>query len=281
MPEVDDEHDLTRKQRREQAREQRKAAEEAVAASAARRARILQLGGIGAVVVAIIVVVVLVAGGGGSKKASAPTGAGHKGTPAESELVKKITALIGGIPEKGNVIGKPSAPVTLQYFGDLQCPICREFELGALPPLIEHYVRTGKLRIEYRNLETATREPETFRAQQAAALAAGKQNLMWYYLELFYNQQGQEDSGYVTEAFLRSLARQVPGLNLTAWLAARNDSQFGNAIVADAQAANNAGFNGTPSFLIGRTGGASKRLENFSLTDPAVFITAINSLSKA
>jgi hypothetical protein len=35
-------------------------------------------------------------------------------------------------------------------------------------------VRPGKLKIEYRSLETATREPETFHTQQLAALAAGK-----------------------------------------------------------------------------------------------------------
>ncbi len=41
--------------------------------------------------------------------------------------------MVGGIPQSGNTLGAPNAPVTLQYFGDLECPICKEFTLGALP----------------------------------------------------------------------------------------------------------------------------------------------------
>jgi protein-disulfide isomerase len=276
MPTLDDEQDLTRKQRREQAREERKEAERAAAASDTRRTRLMQLGGVLGVVV-VIVVVILVATGGGSKG----PGKVKENSPQETKLVSEVNSLVGGIPESGNVLGSPSAPVTLVYFGDLQCPFCGEFSRGPLSPLIERFVRPGKLRIEYRNLETATHEPETFRTQQTAAMAAGKQNLAWYYIELFYRQQSQENSGYVTEEFLRALARQVPGLNMTAWLAARSNPEYATQITTDAQAANNAGFTGTPSFQIGRTGGALKKLEYESLTNPAPFEKAIESLAKA
>jgi protein-disulfide isomerase len=274
----DDEQDLTRKQRREQAREQRKAIEEAEAASAQRRKRLIQLGSVVAGVV-VIIVVILVATGGGSKSGieKQTTGEGSNKTP---KVVAQTTALIGGIPQNGNTIGSPNAPVTMQYFGDLECPICRQFSEGALKPLIEKYVRAGKLKIEYRNLETATREPETFRTQQIAALAAGKQRKGWYYIELFYHQQGQEDTGYVTEKYLQELAKQVPGLNLATWTADRNNGEFNNTITTDAQAANNAGFTGTPSFLLGKTGRQMTKLEYSSLSDPSSFESAINSLLK-
>jgi protein-disulfide isomerase len=272
----DDEQDLTRKQRREQARAQRRAIEEAEAAGAQRRKRLIQLGAvIGAAVV--IVVVILVATGGGEKHGivkPSPQGGG------ESAVQKEVKKLLGGIPQAGNTLGSPSAPVTLQYFGDLECPICREFSEGALKPLIEKYVRAGKLKIEYRNLETATREPETFRTQQVAALAAGKQHKGWYYSERFYHQQGQEDTGYVTEKYLQELARQVPGMNLATWTADRGNGEFTNTITTDAQAANNSGFTGTPSFLLGKTGGQMSKLEYSSLKDPSSFESAINSLLK-
>ena len=86
-----------------------------------------------------------------------------------------------------------------------------EFTLGALPFVINKWVRSGDLRIEYHSLETATREPETFKKQQVAALAAGKQNKTWYYIETFYHEQGEEDSGYVSENYLDGIAEQVPG----------------------------------------------------------------------
>src|SRR5580700_8502756 len=116
----DDEADLTRKQRREQARTQRKALEEAEAAGAKRKARLTQLGIVAAIVVAIVVVILIATGGGGAKKV-----APH--SQAASETTATVNALVGGIHQSANVLGDPNAPVTLQYFGDLECPICKEF----------------------------------------------------------------------------------------------------------------------------------------------------------
>jgi protein-disulfide isomerase len=275
MSPVDDaESDLTRKQRREQARADRKAMEEAEATRSAQRTRLIQLGGVAAVVVVIIVIILVATGSGGSKNAPAPKSA------AANQALASVTSALQGIPQSANTLGNPKAPVTLQYFGDLECPICKEFTLGALPSLIEKYVRTGELKIEYRSLETATREPEVFRSQQIAALAAGKQNLMWHYIELFYHEQGEEGSGYVTESYLQGLASQVPGLNLSNWSSTRNDPAFANQVTSDAQAANQAGFTGTPSFLVGKTGGSMQKLEYASLSDPASFDKAIEQQLK-
>jgi protein-disulfide isomerase len=269
----DDEQDLTRKQRREQARAKRKELEQAEAATAVRRTRLTQLGIVVAIVV-VIIVVVLVATGGGSKTGLAK--------PAEvGKVSAEVSSLVGGIAETGNTLGNPNAPVTLQYFGDLECPVCKQFTLGALPTLIQRYVRGGQLRIEYRSLETATKEPETFKTQQVAALAAGKQQKMWYFVELFYHEQGEENTEYVNESYLQKLAQQVPGLNLTAWSAARASPEFASTVTSDQQAANLAGFTGTPSFLIGKTGGKMSKLEYGSLTDPSSFDSAIESALKA
>jgi protein-disulfide isomerase len=273
-PVEDPESDLTRKQRREQARTERKAVEEASAAQSAQRKRLIQLGGIAGVVV-VIIAIILVATGGGSKGAPAPKSA------AANAAAASVTSLLQGIPQKGITLGNPNAPVTIQYFGDLQCPFCKEFTLGALPKVIQKYVRTGKAKIEYRSMQTATRERETFQNQQVAALAAGKQNLMWHYIELFYHEQGEEGSGYVTESYLQGLAAQVPGLNLSDWSSARNDSAYANQVISDAQTANQNGLTGTPSFLIGKTGGSLQKFEDSSFGNAAPFESAIEKLLKA
>jgi protein-disulfide isomerase len=274
-PVEDHESDLTRKQRREEAREQRKSLEEAHAAQASQRKRLYQLGGVAAVVVIIIAIILVATGSGGSKSAPPPT------SPEAKGAATTVTALLRGIPQSGNTLGNPNAPVTLQYFGDLECPICKDFTLGALPKIIQKYVRTGKVKIEYRSMETATRERETFQTQQIAALAAGKQSLMWHFIELFYHEQGEEGTGYVTERYLQGLAAQVPGLNLSNWSAARNEPAFANQMITDAQAANQAGFTGTPSFLVGKTGGATQKIEYSSLTEPGSFEAPIEKLLKS
>jgi protein-disulfide isomerase len=246
---------LTRKQRREQARAQHRALEEAEAAAAVRRTRLTLLGIVLAVVVAGVGVVVLTSAGGGRPKKIAPESGQAR------QVSSQVAALLAGIPQNGNALGQPTAPVTLQYFGDLECPVCRAFTIGALPPIIHKWVRTGKLRIEYRSLETATREPEVFRAQQVAALAAGEQKKMWNFVETFYHEQQEEDTGYVTEGFIRGVAKQVSGLNLTQWTGERADAALMDQVASDAQTASSSGLNGTPAFLIGRSGGAASQLE--------------------
>ncbi len=109
----------------------------------------------------------------------------------------------------------------MTYYGDYQCPVCKAFTLeGGFPQLVQNEVRQGKVQVLYKSFCTATcngPDPSVFTTQQVAGLAAGKQNKFWQYTELFYNQQGQEDTTYVTEAYLTSSANQVTGLNLAKW----------------------------------------------------------------
>jgi protein-disulfide isomerase len=230
------------------------------------RTRLRQLG---------IVGVILIAAGCGSKKLTPKPSGGNAIGP-----VAEVRSLLAGIPQRGNTLGYPKAPLTLQYFGDLECPFCREFTLGALPPIIQRWVRSGQLKIEYHSLESATRDPEVFKTQQVAALAAGKQNKLWYFIELFYHEQGKEDSGYVTESYLQGLAQQVPRLNLIAWTVARNDTELANTVSSDARGARSAGVTGTPSFLLRRTGGTLYRLQLGTDTEAAPYNAAIEKVLK-
>jgi protein-disulfide isomerase len=265
--------DLSRKQRREAARAERKAAEQALQASMVRRTRLKQLAVVLAVVVVGIVAVLIATGGG--RRPGIPQAQGQRAIGSE------ISTELRGIAQNGNVLGNPTAPVTLQYFGDLECPICREFTLSALPGIVQKWVRGGELKVEYRSLQTATREQEVFKAQQVAALAAGKQDKLWNFVETFYHEQGEEDTGYATESYILGIAKQVPGLNLSAWMSARGEGALSNQLASDGQAANSAGVDGTPAFLIGRSGGALKRFEPSSLTESGAFDEAIEKLVKS
>jgi protein-disulfide isomerase len=182
----------------------------------------------------------------------------------------EIGALLAGLPQSGNALGSPSAPVTLEYFGDLQCPFCRDFTLHVLPSIIQRWVRSGELRIEYHALETATGDPDVFTAQQIAALAAGEQGKAWDFIETFYRDQGEEGSGYVTDAFLHGIASRVPGLDITQWTSDRTDPDLAARIADDEQAAEGAGLSGTPSFLIGRTAEAMVTLDGQTSFDAAI-----------
>jgi protein-disulfide isomerase len=233
----------SRTKQKEEARARRLAEEQARAARARRDRRLRMVGGVVLAALAIAAVLIVISSGSGSSTS----------TKANPKITQQVDALLNGIPQNGSVLGNPNAPVTMTYYGDLECPTCQAFTLGidngGLPELIKNEVRDGKVKIDYRSFETATRDPSVFKNQQVAALAAGRQKKFWNYAETFYHRQGVEGSSYVTESFLQSIAKQVTGLSLPAWESARNDQALTAQVVADVAAGNAKGVNGTPTLI--------------------------------
>ncbi len=270
----------SRKEQKEQARATRIAKEQEAAAQA-QRARRLQVSVAVTALAAIVVAVAIVLSSGG--------GSGLKHGSAASAVYKTVNAEIGRIPQSGTTLGHPSAKVTLNYWGDLQCPICRDFTLGAsgggLPQFIAKDVRTGIAKVHYESLCTATCNPAdptggmgTFNVQQSAAYSAGRQNLAWYYIELFYREQGAEDSGYATRKFINAIAEQIPQLNLGKWQAGVSSK----ALVSQVDSSQTTGistykFNATPSFTIsGPKGTASLGSGLLTYSELAAAVKAVS-----
>jgi protein-disulfide isomerase len=193
--------------------------------------------------------------------------------------VAEVSSLLNGIPESGVTLGYPTAKVTVTEFGDLQCPICRDFALGAENQLIANDVRSGKVKLVYRSLETATGnspDPSIFGPQQAAAYAAGLQGKAWYYIELFYHEQGQEGTAYVTSSYLDGLARQIPGLNYARWLTDSKNPTLIAQVNADERLASARGFNSTPTITVSGPKGQTQPIVGD--TDYGTLETAIKAV---
>ncbi|MBV9165293.1 MAG: thioredoxin domain-containing protein [Solirubrobacterales bacterium] len=236
----------SRTQQKAQARAQRVAEERAQAQRARRQSRLRILAGVVALAATVVAVAVAISAGSAS---SAP----KTTSVAAKHVSATVNRLLGGIPESGNTLGSPHAKVTLTEFGDLKCPICRAFALGPEATLISKDVRAGKVKIVYRSLCTATcggPQPGAFSTQQAAAMAAGLQGRAWYYIELFYHLQGDENTSYVNPGFLDGLARLVGGLHYGKWLHDRSSPQLAAAVSSDQRSAHALGFSGTPSVLV-------------------------------
>ena len=259
----------TRSERRDQARAERRAREAAQAARAQRNRRLWQLGAVLAAAAAVVVVAIVISSSGGSGTSTkAPSG----GQPASG--IAATNALLRDIPQKGNTLGDPKAPVTLQEFADLQCPICQAYTLDSMPTLIQRYVRTGKVRMVFHNLPILG--PDSQRAAQVAAGAA-QQNRLWTFADLFYRNQGTEDTGYVTPAFLAKIGRGA-GVD-TKQAVAQPPAETARAqLTVDQSLADRYAFDATPSFLLGKTGGAASPLSQPDVTDPSSFTGPIDSL---
>lgn len=191
--------------------------------------------------------------------------------------VSMVNSMLSGIPQTGTKLGNPNAPLTMIAYEDLKCPICQRFNLQIFPTLVSQYVKTGKMNVVF--------IPQTFVGQAAApgdttraakfALAAADQNKFWNFTELFYHNQQDENSTYVTNAFLTSLGNKVPGLNVQTALSDMNSSSIASAVSSATQQFTAAGFTGTPSFQLQKPGGTPSTLTWHNLTT-SEFTTAID-----
>ena len=120
-------------------------------------------------------------------------------------------------------------------------------------------MQTGKVRVGYRSLETATVNRHEFLEEAIAAAAAGAQGAEWLFVEGFLRAQGEEGAEYATEAFLDRLAENVPGLDVAKWKADRKNPRYRSQVIADERVANRHGIDGTPSFPLGRSGRTLRR----------------------
>ncbi|HKW01722.1 MAG TPA: thioredoxin domain-containing protein [Vicinamibacterales bacterium] len=140
------------------------------------------------------------------------------------------------------LLGDSRAPIGLIIYSDFQCPYCGKFARETLPALRERYVRTGKVRLAFRQFPL----PIHASAQKAAEAAecAGRQQRFWPFHDELFARQAALDSadfedlarsaGLDTRAFTRCLAGETAAVVQT-------DRAGGSA----------AGVSGTPTFLAG------------------------------
>jgi protein-disulfide isomerase len=227
---------MSNKREREKRREERLQEETKVDAGE-RRTRLLQFGA-GAVFLVIVAVVVLIVVNGSSDSG---------GDATNLKEVSAVDSLVSGVPQNRMVIGKPDAKVELIEFGDLQCPVCKAYSEEILPQVIESKVDGGEAKLSFKNF---TIIGEQSAPAGAAALAAGEQGRGWNYLELFYRNQGKENSGYADDEFLTAVAKSAGVKDIAKWNKERKGKKLTGEVEKTTEQAQTFGFTGTPSFAI-------------------------------
>jgi protein-disulfide isomerase len=178
-------------------------------------------------------------------------GSGGAGSAPKEDVGK----LYSGVSQDGTTLGKSDAPVTVYLYEDFQCPFCGQFSRDTFPELVNRDVREGKVRVVSEPL--AFLGPDSVEAARAA-LAAGEQNRYWPYYSLLFDNQGEENSGYITADFLKGLAQKTPGLNVSEWEAQHTKNSFGSELQAVQSRARSAGVDSTPTLIVSGPSGEKK-----------------------
>jgi protein-disulfide isomerase len=220
----------------------------------------------GGVVLAIVIAIVLgvvLSGGSGGGGGGIVSSADLQDLPATGSQswagslagASEANGLFKGIPQNDQLLGDPKAPVEMMMFIDVQCPVCQNYEVTNLPTVVKQYIRTGKAQMTLKPWAFIGGEGSQSFTGRLGVIAAAKQNKGYEYAKVLYDNQGAEESGWLTGREMAVIAASVNGLDLAKW---RDDvnSSAAKATASDVDAlAAQKKVQGTPTILVGCTGG--------------------------
>lgn len=145
-------------------------------------------------------------------------------------------------------LGSPDAPVVIQLWEDFLCPACQTFSRTVKPQLVEEYVKTGKVRLEFNHFPLQQHAPGSFLTALAAECAAD-QNLFWPYHDKAFQVISVEQQRGATFEKLTEFARTV-GLNEQEFQACMTAQRHQSTINASLARASQLGLRFTPSVIV-------------------------------
>lgn len=188
--------------------------------------------------VVLIVILAVVAFRGNS--GGTPTGGAvlPPGADDPTPTVVDMEALL----DDDTVRGDPDAPVTIVEWSDFECPFCARFYEQTLPSIEEEYIKTGKVKLVYRDF------PLSFHtnAQKAAEAAecAGEQGKYWEMHDMLFAQGVQ---GGV--AGFKQYAKDL-GLNTAKFDSCLDSGAMAGEVQKDMADGAAVGIQGTPGFIV-------------------------------
>lgn len=144
-------------------------------------------------------------------------------------------------------LGKPDAPVVMLNYSDFRCPFCAKFSRDIEPDLIQRYVDSGVLRIEWRDYPIFGEE--SLQAAKAGRAAAA-QDKFWEYQGAIYQDAPENGHPSLPHDKLLDYAKQVGITDIPKFESDMNDPATLSAIRDDATEGSEVGVSSTPTFLI-------------------------------
>jgi protein-disulfide isomerase len=154
--------------------------------------------------------------------------------------------------------GTGSTGVTLQEYGDFQCPVCGTF-YPATEQVVEKY--KDKITFQFSHLPLTQLHPNAFAAARAAE-AAGLQGKFFEMYNQLYQNQNVWSSSSNAQSIFEGYAQQL-GLNVATFTKDYASARVNGAINADIAAFKKTGEDmGTPTYFLD-----GKKIDNAKLFD--------------
>ena len=189
--------------------------------------------------------------GAATAASAAPNGAASgaaNGTLATSAAGAMPHDSISDRADHGRIAGDSTAKLWVIMASDFECPYCKAWHDAAFAPLMNDYVKTGKIRLAFLNMPLSIHKNALPASE--AAMCSSVQNKFWPMHEaLFATQHTWESLPDATQKF-DSIAATL-GIDMPAYRNCITNHLTRPLIQADHDRARGAGVNSTPSFFVG------------------------------
>ena len=158
-------------------------------------------------------------------------------------------------------IGDVDAPVVLTQWTDLRCPFCAAFSRDTLPALIEEYVETGLVRVEFHDVAFFGEQSED---AAVAARAAANQGRFMEFATAIYDAAPEGAHADLPRETLIDFAEQAGVPDIGQFTADLDDPALREEAKASTLSAQQLGVNSVPFFVAGDTAlSGAQPLESF------------------
>lgn len=176
-----------------------------------------------------------------------PSGSNASGGTAGSAVQTPLDRVPRRDPAEAGTLGRTDAPVVLVIFSDYQCGYCAAWVNGTQPSIVDRYVRTGKVRLEWRDANIFG--PPSIMASRAA-FAAGRQGKFWTYHAALFAPATKPTPAQLTVDGLTALAGRL-GLDTDRFRTDLQDPAITTLVERNETEAFELGVTSTPQFVIG------------------------------
>ena len=157
------------------------------------------------------------------------------------------------IGERDVIMGDPDAPLTIVGYGDFQCPFCGRFYQTTEKEIREAYVKTGKVKVIYRDLGFLG--PESVLAANAAECSKDQKSF-WAFHDALYDTEikdGAEHNGNLNKSLFVSLAKQIGMSDIDAFTSCIDSNKYSAEVKGVGTGATALQVDSTPTVFVGQT----------------------------
>ena len=171
-----------------------------------------------------------------------------------------LAAETAGTPESGFTaegdpyLGSPTAPVLIEEWSDYFCPFCARHFVQTTPQLIDSFVKTGQVRLVFRDFPIAALHPTARWGHRPRCVGEQGAARYWTMHDALFTRQKEWSRLPDPTAFLESIVTSA-GFDTRHYRHCMESVAAQPRIEANRVAGQSLGFNGTPSFRLARSDG--------------------------